>query len=509
MRTDPTTAVVRGEPTVAENGPATEAVTSAPRWWGRRALQGLAAGLLLTAGLPPFGWWPLALAGAAVLALALEAASLRGRLMVAVATGSGMLGPGLFWMSEFSGPGYVVAVLIEVTLLTVALAAVPPGPGRVLGVPAAVVLAEALRGVWPFGGVPIATVAQTQIGGPLMPVARAGGGLLVAAVVAVAGVALASAVRHRVRPAAACAAVAATVVAVGFVAPGGRAIGTLDVAVVQGGGERGLLATDAGDAEVFAAHLAASEDVTAGLDLVVWPENVVTVREPVDGTPQAATMADVAEELAATVVTGVVEREGDRFRNAAVAWAPDGALTDRYEKNQRVPFGEYVPLRGLISKVADVSAIPRDAIAGSEPGLLTTPAGDLGVLISYEVFFPRRARDALVHGAEVLLVPTNASSFTTSQMPALELGAARMRAVETGRHLLQAAPTGLSGIVRPDGTVVQQSDLGDRHVLVGTVERRVGDTPYTRLGDGPFVVGAVLALAAAWLLDRRRPAASR
>ena len=106
-------------------------------------------------------------------------------------------------------------------------------------------------------------------------------------------------------------------------------------------------------------------------------------------------------------------------------------------------------------------------------------------------------------GAEVLLVPTNASSFTTSQMPALELGAARQRAIETGRDLLQAAPTGLSGVIRPDGTVVEQSDLGRRQLLLADVERRVGDTPYTALGDGPFVVGAALALAAAWLLEAR------
>jgi apolipoprotein N-acyltransferase len=165
-------------------------------------------------------------------------------------------------------------------------------------------------------------------------------------------------------------------------------------------------------------------------------------------------------------------------------------------------------MRGLISSVADVSAIPRDAIAGSEAGLLRTPAGDLGVVISYEVFFPRRSRDAMAAGAEVLLVPTNASSFTTSQMPTLELGAARLRAIETGRAVLQAAPTGLSAVIRPDGTVVQQSDLGARQLLAATVDRRVGDTPYTRLGDGPFVVTAAAVLAVAWLVDRR-PGARR
>ena len=470
---------------------------------GRRAAPGLVAGLLLTAGLPPFGWWPLALAGAGVLAWALADAPVRDRVAVALGTGFGLLAPGLFWMSEFSAPGYVLAVLIEVALLTIGIAVVPPGRARALGLPAALVLAESLRGIWPFGGVPIATVAQTQIGGPLSLVARVGGGLLITAVVAVAGISLLAVVQRRPRAAGAGIVLVVLTAVAGAAAPVGRPVGTISTAIVQGGGERGLLASDAGAADVLRAHLEASEDLPEGLDLVLWPENVVTVKEPVGGTPQARSLEDLAQEVGATVVAGVVEREGDRFRNAAVVWTPSGGLAARYEKNQRVPFGEYVPMRALLRRITDVSAIPRDAIAGSEPGILATPAGDLGVVISYEVFFPRRARDAMAAGAEVLLVPTNASSFTTSQMPALELGAARLRAIETGRDLLQAAPTGLSGVIRPDGTVVEQSDLGRRALLLADIWRRVGDTPYTSLGDGPFVAGAAAALVAAWAIEAR------
>jgi apolipoprotein N-acyltransferase len=152
--------------------------------------------------------------------------------------------------------------------------------------------------------------------------------------------------------------------------------------------------------------------------------------------------------------------------------------------------------------LADVSAVPRDARVGHEPGFLETPAGKLGIVISWEVFFADRARDATSTGAEVLLVPTNAASFSTTQMPALEVGAARLRAVETGREVVQAAPTGFSAFVRPDGDVVARSDLGRRHVLHETVSLREGTTVYTRLGDGPFVVLASLVLALS--LARRR-----
>ncbi len=69
-----------------------------------------------------------------------------------------------------------------------------------------------------------------------------------------------------------------------------------------------------------------------------------------------------------------------------MAWAPDGRVTASYQKNRLVPFGEYVPDRSLVSALANLRFVPRDAIVGHGPGILRTPAGPLGVMISYEVF---------------------------------------------------------------------------------------------------------------------------
>ena len=78
-----------------------------------------------------------------------------------------------------------------------------------------------------------------------------------------------------------------------------------------------------------------------------------------------------------------------------------------------------------------------------------------------------------------------------------------MRAIESGRWLLQAAPTGFSAVIDPAGHVRQATHLGERAVLAATVDRRTGRTPYTALGDGPVVVVALLALAWAWALAAR------
>ena len=416
-------------------------------------------------------------------------------------------------MSEFSAPGYVLAVLIETALFTLGAAAVPPGRGRIMALPAALLLAEGLRGIWPFGGVPIATLAETQAGGPLAPIVRIGGVLLLAGVVAAAGAAGAALWQRRWTPGLAAGGLVLVLTVAGTVAPHGRETGTIDAASVQGGGPRGTRAVDDPDAPVLERHLAASAQVPADTDLVLWPEDVVDVDGDVSDTPEGDALADEARRLGATLVVGVVEGAGNRFRNRSVAYDASGEIVASYTKNQRVPFGEYIPLRSLVEKVADVSAVPRDATVGEEPGFLSTPAGDLGVVISYEVFFPRRARAAVNAGAEVLLVPTNASSFSSTQMPALELAAARLRALETGREVVQAAPTGFSAVIDEDGRVLQVTDLGTAEVLVTQLGLRTGRTVYARFGDVPVVLLALAVLGGAWLRsrggaspDRRSPA---
>jgi apolipoprotein N-acyltransferase len=438
-----------------------------------------------------------------VLAHVLADAGLRRRAALGALAGAGFLGPGLFWMSEFSAPGFVLAVLLETGLFTLGAMAVPPGRLRAVAFPAALLLAEALRGVWPFGGVPIATLAETQVGGPLAPIVRVGGVLLLAGAVAATGAGLAALARRRWAPAAILLAAVVALAAGAQVAPDGHPTGTLDIAAVQGGGPRGTRAVDTPDAPVFERHVAASADVPVGLDLVLWPEDVVDVEGDVAGAPEGDELVRLADRLDTTLVVGVVEGAGDRFRNRSVAYDGDGELVDSYTKNQRVPFGEYIPFRSLVEKVADVSAVPRDATVGSEPGLLATPAGDLGVVISYEVFFPRRARAAVNAGGEVLLVPTNASSFSTTQMPALELAAARLRALETGRYVVQAAPTGFSAVIDADGRTLQRTDLGEPAVLRAEIERRAGRTLFSRLGDLPVVLLAAAVLAGCWLRSRR------
>jgi apolipoprotein N-acyltransferase len=521
---------------------------------GRVAVPSLAAGAGLALSLPPWGFWILAFPAAGLLWWRLGALRPLARLSAGWLAGLGCFVPGLMFTRAFSLPGAVVLIALESLFVGVACLAVPRDPpaARALAFPAAMILAEALRQHWPFGGLPIGGVFLGQSDGPLLGVARLGGPLALTAVVYAGGVAcgalalvLGRAVRdaarirrfERVRDdqvvgpmlrgavaglgclamigAIALVAVVATGISGALAPDGGPSVATVTAAAVQGGGLRGFRKSQVDPATVLAAAVAATEDLARRtrlhpLGLVLWPEDVVSLAQPLQGSPEEALLSNLARRLGSTLVVGVTENSrGTSFRNEVVAFGPDGAVVDRYEKVHRVPFGEYVPFRSFFSRLGDLSAVPLDAVPGTGTGLLRTPAAPLGAMISYEVFYADRGRASVRDGAEILIVPTNTSSYATSQIPTQEIAASEVQAVQQGRDLLQAAPTGYSAWIDHRGTLRSRSALGVRQVVPATLERRTGRTLYVRWGDAPVLLTSGVALAAGWWLAVRRPRPAR
>ena len=486
---------------------------------GRLAVPSLAAGVLLALSLPPWGWWPLGIAGAGLLYWRLAAQPLWRRLWCGWLAGLGCYVIGLAWARTFNWYGALALIVVEALFVAAAAVLTPPDRGRALAFVGACTLTEAVRVTWPFGGLPLGGVFLGQAGGPLLQLARLGGPLLVTAGVWAGGVAAATAVawvratlRMQRRPAlgGAAAVVAGLVLlaVAGAVAPdGGSPVRTLRVALVQGGGVRGLSKEQVSPTTVYDAQLAATATVAirAGApDLVLWPENVVALNGSLVGSPQAAQLSRLAKELRTTLMAGVTEPVSPTaFRNEIVAWGPSGRIVAVFEKVHRVPFGEYVPFRSFFAHFADLSGVSMDAVPGHGTGLMHTPAGPLGVLVSFEIFYAGRSHASVRAGAELLAVPTNTSSYSTSQVPSQEIAAAKIQAVETGRDLVQAAPTGFSAVVTQRGSVVERSVLGARQVLTATVALRRGMTPYDHWGDLPVVLLAVVAVAAGWLRQWR------
>ncbi len=304
--------------------------------------------------------------------------------------------PGLAWMWSLTIPGYFASVAIFAGFHAVAATVSPQGSWRVIGRPAAHTLAEALRLVFPFGGVPLATLPIGQADGPFAGVVRVGGVVLLTWVVFQVGFALAgpspfvpALARKRGRGTRGgewhgaiglLVALVVVVVAVA-VAPHGTDIArpaTLRIAIVQGGGEQGTHTINSDPRQVFSRHLAATSTIQPGsVDLVVWPENVIDVAS-LAGSPELAEVTAEAERIGAPFAVGVTEdAPGDHFINAQVVITADGRTASRYEKVHRVPFGEYMPMRGLLHALgAPTDLVPRDAIAGTGPAYIDIPTRD-------------------------------------------------------------------------------------------------------------------------------------
>ncbi len=493
-------------------------VTSSPTF--ASLVVGLVGGLVAAASLPPFGFWPVAPLGIAMLLLALEDHGWARRCATGWLFGLGLMVPGLWWASHFNWYGAVLLMAFEAAFFAAAACVIAPGRGRTLTAIGALTLAEAARESWPLGGLPIGGLPLGQVGGPLLALARLIGpmGIMAALVVAGAGIrilttALAAksdggdGALRRTAHGSILLGLLALLVAWAALAPsGGPALAHRSVAAVQGGGRRGTSAQQTDPAQVTTAHLAAALGVPTGTQLTVLPEDVVGLDGPLVGSWQLASLRSTARALGTTLLAGVTTPVGrQRFDNFVVALNRHGHIIGSVEKVHRVPFGEYVPARSFMSRFADLSGVPRDAVVGTSHEVVATPAGKLGVLISFEVFFSSRGRDVVTHGAQALVVPTNTTSYPTAQMPAQELAAARLQAVERGRYLVQASPTGFSAVIAPSGKVLAQSVLSRREVVTGRIELLSGSTIYTTIGDLPVVLLAAVVLLAGQIRSIRWP----
>lgn len=494
------------------------------------------AGMLIAFALPPWGWWPLAPAGIALWLWLLEGASLRSRLFLGWMVGIGWFGPSTLWMWGLTAPGYPIGVLFAWAPMVAATAAVVPNDRRrFLVLPAALVAFEWIHSHAPFGGVPLSLLGMTQTRAPLLPVARMGGVLLLGAAVSALGVALhlilaagsggVSTIRTRgPRPWQAPLGIVVAVMALalaGALWPIGEPTGSITIAAVQGGGPQGTRYATGEEPLVFERHIEATRripantdvDPAARIDLVVWPENAINVSGRFEDDPWRGQVAAEAARIGAPIAVGAVNDSPlgrDRFENFIVVVNPDGTLGDRFDKVRRVPFGEYVPLRFLFEPIAGANLPSRDQVPGEGVAVIDTDAGPMAVVVSWEVFFSRRVREGVRAGGQVVLNPTNGSSYWLTQVQTQQVASSQLRALESGRWVVQVSPTGFSAFVDPYGSVHQRTEVSEDAVLTRTIERYDSTTPAQALGATPALLCAAIAVAIAqWRRIKDRASADR
>ena len=219
-------------------------------------------------------------------------------------------------------------------------------------------------------------------------------------------------------------------------------------------------------------------------DLIVWPETaspVVLQRTPalVDA------LTGLARELRAGLLVGSVDVENGLpplLRNSAFLLDERG-VQGRYDKIHLVPFGEYVPLPGLIGFVRGWAEFISEMEAGTEAVVFRGPPAPFGVVICYEGIFPGLFRDFAGSGARLMVNMTNDAWFGTTSGPAQHLAMYPLRAVEHRVSLARSANTGISAFIEPTGRILSRLELFRSDIMTGSLPLRARTTLYTRLGD--------------------------
>ena len=460
------------------------------------------AGLLVAASMPPWGWWPLAFIGIALYG----SAALR-RRDNAFPTGflfaAAWFLPSMAWMWFLTAPGYIAAILIFSVMHGIASYIAAKLSNTDSSHRTALIichsLAEVARLSFPFGGVPLATLAIGQVSGPLAALAPLMG------VIGISTATLYLALTHR-RFRAIC--IIGLLVFVGNTWNNTQSTGrTLNLSIVQGGGEQGTHAVDTNPRDVFDVHMVATKKLqpNSQRDAVIWPENAISITNKglfIDSS-EYSEISKEAQRLNVPFVVGITEDAGEgQFTNAQIVVNPDGSITGRYDKVRRVPFGEYMPLRPLLKALgAPTDLVPRDARAGTSRGWLDVADTRASVAISWEVFFGGRVNEGIADGATFIINPTNGSSYTWTILQTQQIAASRLRALEQGRDVVQISPTGFSAFIDSFGVVHERTSISEQRVVERAIQLRSGRTLYSRMGNAVYIWAVLISFA--WLARRR------
>lgn len=498
-----------------------------PTPWPVALLCGVVGGACAYFANPPYDLWMLLPVGLALLSAGLLVRSAWLAALVSLLWGLAFFVPLTEWANIYAGnvPWIALGIVEAVYIVLYGLLARTVLVRRGLCLSSALVVAalwvavETLRSTVPWGGLPWGASAFALADSPLLNLGPWIGTAGLSAVVALLAMLLFSgglAVtgrRHRglrgiagVWPlAVAVAAVLATVVVPLPVnrAPEGRP--TMTVAGIQGNMDPVEPATMAMPEGIWDNHLQVTEETVdqaaaegRELDLIVWPEDS-TEYDPRQDAVRSAQLTAVAAEAGAPVLVGTQTLVGEDQRlNNSLLYTPGGSVPYVYAKRHPVPFGEFIPMRGLFRMVTDkVDLVGRDMIAGDEVGVMDLEhldQGDarVGVLICFEIAYENLVQDVVDEGAEVIVVQSNNALFGDSHEAIQQLAQAKVMAVLSGRSVVHISTVGHSAIYSPEGRQIDFVGHWEEGALVADVPLRTAITP--AVAAGPWIAVAISAL---------------
>ena len=505
---------------------------------GLRIVASVLGGLALYGAFAPSTQWWLAMVGFALFGLALDGRSWQVGFGLGLLFGLAFFLPLLSFTNIYVGdfPWYALSVM-EALLTAPAGALIAATTRRLplwpIWAASAWITGEALRARLPFGGFPWGGVAFSQPDGPLLPAVSLLSATGLAFLTALAGFALARLVhalafdRARWRSAAVLTSIGLLVLpfVLGLIGRAtvqdGAGAPTTTIAVIQGNVPRPGLEFNAERRAVLDMHAQRTHELAAEVragtapqpTLVVWPENSTDI-DPYRNADANAVISSAARDIGVPILVGAVvqaDTPGEAY-NQAIVWDPVTGPGQTYDKRHPLPFGEYMPYRSFFRIFSEKVDLQRGTfLPGDTVGNLDVAGVNVGDVICFEVVYDDLVRDVVNGGAQVIVVQTNNATFGYTNETYQQQAMSRVRAVEHGREVLISSTSGVSTVIRPDGTVESTIPLFTPGYLTPDVPLISATTPGTVLG-GPLewvlALAAPLALAGSMIISSRRRAQS-
>ena len=370
---------------------------------------------------------------------------------------------------------------------------------------ALVIVLEAIRASWPWGGFPWGLLAYSQVDGPLVNLSTLGGQAIVSGAIVVCAAASVTLIKSR------------SLLGVAIVILMVMTSRSVDIkystdqitfAGIQGNVPRVGNELSAQRAAVLNNHVKKTEqlltDIESGVtpqpDLIVWPESGTDIDPLVPGIAADA-INKLASRSEAPILIGATTwyssgSEGDGPTNSGIMWT-DAGPSQVYSKNHLVPFGEYVPLRDILAKwITRFDQIPNDFVPGEGPGVFDIAGAKIGDVICFEVAYGNHIYDTINSGAQVITVQTNNATYGNTTQPEQQFAITRFRAIETQRAFLVASTSGVSGLIQNDGSVSGRTNQFESAIVAGVAPLISEKTQSTKYPYWVLALSVVVLLLA-------------
>lgn len=475
-----------------------------------------ASGALLALAFPYASLWPVAFMGVAPLLFALNGAGWGHAAFLGWLCGFVFFNLLVYWLNIF---GISVPIMLAAAMglyylvfglgARLIMARLSKG-WRLAAIPALWVALEYLRSFGPYS-FPWGTVGEAIVNQALMQSAAIAGGFGLSFVVIAINVVVyeffTGGLKSNRRLLAAS--IVAVLIWYGFgLYAAGRPVepATTKVALIQGNVPQDVKLENASLGYLKGLYLDLTSKAAEGdPDLIIWPESAI----PSEVFKDELYVADVkwmAERTDAEVLAGAFDRSPDgRIHNAAFLLGEDNNQV--YHKLHPVPFAEFVPLRSIAKRINPlVGFLGEDQAPGRRLIPITYKGHKTATVICFESAYSRIMAEMARAGAEVGIVITNDGWFGKSSAASQHFQLARFRAVENGFYVVQAANTGITGIIDPRGRVLSKTGLEEQAILHGAIGFSKEKTIYSKTSEAwPYVYFAIAIMACAVALMRRTP----